>query len=163
MALRSVSEKTYHSLYLGGLLAKALIACGEIVSGLVFAFFNYDTLYRAVFLFFGSELAESPRDIVWEYIVRGFGGFAATPRMVWVFIFLSHGIVKLLLLGGLWRGKAWAYPVSIIVFTLFIVYQFYQLTLTPSLLLWFITGIDLAVVLLIVREYRHRDHILWSL
>jgi uncharacterized membrane protein len=163
MPRNRISEKTYHSLYLAGIFAKALIALGEIVSGFIFAFFSYDALYRVAFWFFGSELSESPRDVVWVLIVRAFGGFTATPRAVWVFIFLSHGIVKLLLIAGLWRDKKWAYPASIVIFTLFIFYQLYQIALTPSVVLWAITLVDVAVVLLIAREYRHRDHILLEL
>ena len=157
--MKRLSEKHYHDLFIAGIVAKAFIAVGEIASGLIFAFFSYDALTRAAFVLFGGELTETPRDVVWQYIVAGFGSFAATPRPVWVIIFLSHGIVKLLLLGGLWWNKGWAYPASLIIFTLFIFYQLYQISVTPSLMLWIITAIDVLVVLLIVREYRHRKRI----
>jgi uncharacterized membrane protein len=157
--MKRPSEKNYHDLFIAGLVAKAFIAIGEIASGLVFAFFSYDSLYRAAFFLFGGELMEQPRDLLWNYVIAAFGGFTSTPRSVWVVIFLSHGVVKLLLLAGLWRNKAWAYPGSLVVFTLFIFYQLYQISLTPSLALWVITAVDVLVVLLIVHEYRHRKRI----
>src|SRR3989344_6197519 len=124
------TERTYHSLFIAGLIAKAFISLGEIISGLALAFWSYDTLYSVVFTVFGGELMENPRDVVWEYVARGFQGFSDTPRSVWAFIFLSHGIVKIFLLTGLWHRKLWAYPASAIIFTIFVLYQFYQLNLT---------------------------------
>ncbi len=154
--MRPIPEKTYHSLFLAGIIVKALISLGELVAGLFFAFFSYSTLYRIAFALFGGELTESPRDLIWGYVARGVHDFSQTPQSVWAFVFLSHGIVKIFLLTGLWYNKLWAYPASAAVFTLFIIYQFYQLTLTPSLVLWFITLLDIAVVALIIHEYWHR-------
>jgi len=159
--MRAISQKTYHALFFWGIFGKALISVGEILFGLVFALFNYDTLYRVAFMVFGGELTENPRDFIWEYIARGFQGFSATPRLVWAFIFLSHGIVKIFLLTGLWRNKSWAYPASIIAFSFFIIYQLYQMIFTPSILLAFITILDAIVVLLVIREYRHKKDIVW--
>ena len=96
--MKPISKKTYHSLFLAGIIAKALISLGEIISGLAFAFLSYDTLYRIIFAFFGGELMENPRDFIWGYIARGFQDFGNTPQSVWAFIFLSHGIVKIFLL-----------------------------------------------------------------
>ncbi len=158
--MKPISRKISHSLFRFGIIAKALISVGEIVSGCAFIFLSYDRLYSIVFIFFGGELTESPRDFIWELIAKGFHDFSATPQSVWAFIFLSHGIVKIFLLIGLWRNKHWAYPASIIAFTLFIIYQFYQLVLTPSIILWLITIIDIVVLLLIISEYRHRRNVL---
>jgi uncharacterized membrane protein len=160
--MKSISRKTSHSLFLAGIIAKAVISLGEIASGLIFTFFSYEKLYNIVFLFFGGELAENPRDFVWEHIFRAFQSFSSTPRAVWAFIFLSHGIVKIILLSGLWRNKRWSYPASIAVFSFFIVYQLYQSLLTPSILLWFITFLDAAVLFLVGNEYRHRKDIVWE-
>jgi uncharacterized membrane protein len=71
--------------------------------------------------------------------------------------------VKILLLSGLWYNKSWSYPASIAVFSFFIVYQLYQSILTPSILLWFITFLDAAVLFLVGNEYRHRKDMLWEI
>ncbi len=44
----------------------------------------------------------------------------------------SHGIIKLLAVGSLLKNKLWRYPLSIVVFGGFIVYQIYRFTLTRA-------------------------------
>ncbi len=154
--MKKIPEKTYRLLFFVGIAAKAVIAIGELAFGLAFSFFSYETLHGFAFALSGGELAESPRDLIWELVARGFHGFSTTPQAVWAFIFLSHGIVKIFLLTALWRNKLWAFPVSAVVFTLFIIYQLYQVSVTPSIILWAINVIDIAVVLLIIHEYRYR-------
>jgi uncharacterized membrane protein len=67
---------------------------------------------------------------------------------------ILHGIVKLALVGGLATNKLWSYPAAIVVFTAFAIYQIYQLVQQNSLFLGIVTALDVAVVLLIVAEYR---------
>lgn len=157
--MKPISEKTYQSFFRVGIIIKTLIGLGEVVLGLVFAFLSYDTLRQVVFALVGGELMENPRDFIWEYIFRIFQGFSVTPQLVWAFIFLSHGIVNIFLLVELWRNKLWIYPASAVIFSGFIAYQFYKLTFAPSILLWLIIILDIAVVILIIHEYRYRkDH-----
>ena len=70
------------------------------------------------------------------------------------FYLLSHGIVKLFLVAGLLRNKAWAYPASLAVLGLFIAYQLYRLTFAFSIALVLLTVFDFVVIWLIWHEYR---------
>ncbi|HVH78741.1 MAG TPA: DUF2127 domain-containing protein, partial [Stellaceae bacterium] len=67
---------------------------------------------------------------------------------------LSHGAVKLALVVALLCGMLWAYPVSIVVFTAFIVYQLCLFTLSHAIGLIVLTVFDLLVIWLIWLEYR---------
>ncbi len=154
--MKSLPEKEYRSLFEITIVLKGIIALGEVALGILLAFVSYDTLHNVAMAFFGGEFAETPRDFLFGYAVRGFHGFAATPQSVWVFIFLSHGIVKLALIAGLLRNKLWAYPWSASIFSFFIVYQIWQMILTPSFALLFVTALDIIVVLLVLHEYRYR-------
>ena len=69
---------------------------------------------------------------------------------------LSHGIVKLGLIIALWKEKRWAYPLAIVVFGGFIVYQIYKYAIQPSLVLLVLTDLDMAVIILTWLEWRHR-------
>lgn len=154
--MKLFSEKLYHLYFRIGIAIKTLIGIGEIVCGFALVFFSYDTLNRFVLYFVGSEIAETPRDAIWGYIFDGFKNFTATPQAVWAFVFLSHGIVKMLLTGGLWKGKLWAYPASIAIFSLFVVYQFIEILANPSYLMILITAFDIIVIALISHEYWHK-------
>ena len=154
--MKLLSEHFYHRIFRWGVVGKAIISAGEIAAGLLFIFVSYNTLRNWAFAIFGGELNEAPSDSLWNYFATEAHRFAATPQAVWAFIFLSHGIVKMFLVGGLWREKLWAYPTSAIIFAGFVAYQFYQMTYTPSLALWAITIFDIILIALILHEYRHR-------
>ena len=68
----------------------------------------------------------------------------------------SHGAIKLVTVLLLARGKLWAYPLAIAVFSGFIVYQVHRYVLTPGIGLIVLSLLDLAVIALTVIEYRGR-------
>jgi len=55
---------------------------------------------------------------------------------------------------GLLRNKLWAYPASLVVMGLFIIYQLYRFSYTGSFGLIAITALDVVVMVLIWHEYR---------
>jgi len=67
---------------------------------------------------------------------------------------LSHGIVKLALVAGLLANRLWAYPASLAVMSLFIVYQLYRFSFTHSAGLIVLSLFDGVVMVLIWHEYR---------
>jgi len=72
----------------------------------------------------------------------------------YAFYLLSHGIVKVFLVIGLLRNKLWAYPVSLVVLGVFIVYQLYRFSYTHGFGLMVLTVFDVVVMGLIWHEYR---------
>ncbi len=101
-----------------------------------------------------DELIEDPSDFVATHLLRGAQTFSLSSKNFFAFYLLSHGIVKLFLVGALLRNRAWAYPASLVVLGLFIVYQVYRFTFTPSAGLVLLTVFDLIVMVLIWHEYR---------
>src|ERR1700719_3445555 len=71
----------------------------------------------------------------------------------YAFYLLSHGIVKLASVVGLLINQLWSYPASLVVLTLFIIYQIYRFYDTQSLGLIVLTVFDLFVMVLIWHEY----------
>ncbi len=61
---------------------------------------------------------------------------------------------KLLLVVALLRGELWAYPIAVVVFAGFILYQLYRFTLTHGLGLIALSLFDAVVIWLIWLEYR---------
>jgi uncharacterized membrane protein len=74
---------------------------------------------------------------------------------------ITHGLSKALLVAGLWMNKLWAYPLTIVVFGVFCVYQMHRYTHTHSLFLVLLTIFDLVLMYLTWKEYvklkRERD------
>jgi uncharacterized membrane protein len=74
--------------------------------------------------------------------------FSTTTQHFAAYYLLGHGVVKLWLIVGLLKMRLWYYPVAIVVFGLFAVYQLYRFSFTHSLSLVLITVLDLAVTVL---------------
>ncbi len=90
-----------------------------------------------------------------------------TGAVVFVALYLlSRGLIKAVLIGALLRNIRWAYPASLVVLGLFLVYQSYQIVTDHSLIIIGITLFDLVVMYFIYREWRivkrHRTQALVS-
>lgn len=73
---------------------------------------------------------------------------------------ITHGLSKALLVAGLWMNKLWAYPLTIVVFAVFCVYQMRRYTHTHSIFLVVLTIFDLILIYLTWQEYlkKKREH-----
>jgi uncharacterized membrane protein len=78
-----------------------------------------------------------------------------TGTVTFVALYLiSRGLIKAFLIGALLKNKLWAYPWSLVVLALFVVYQLYQILTAHSLIVIAITLFDLVVMYFIYREWR---------
>ena len=133
---------------------KGLHAIFEILGGIALLVVSPDFILRAVAWLTQDELAEDPKDLVANYALGVARHLSIGSEHFAAYYLLSHGIVKLALVGALLANKLWAYPLAIIVFGAFIVYQVYRFTFTHSLGLVALSVFDLAVIWLIWLEYR---------
>lgn len=101
-----------------------------------------------------AEITEDPCDLVANYLRRAAVHLSLTGEHFISAYLVVHGVVKVGLVGALLKRKLRAYPLSIIVFAAFIVYQLYRFTLTRALGLIALSLFDLVVISLIYLEYR---------
>ena len=133
---------------------KGLNAALEIVGGTALAVVSPTFILRSVALLTQDELAEDPRDFIANYFLHAASHLSVSgQRFVAVYLF-SHGVIKFGLVCALLKHKLWAYPLSLIVFSAFIVYQLYRFTFTHGLGLIALSLFDLMVIWLIYLEYR---------
>lgn len=135
-------------------LLKGLDAVLEIVGGIALWFISPEFIVRLTALLTRGELSEDPRDLVSNYLRHAANRLSLGGEHFIAIYLLGHGVVKLFVVVALLRNKLWGYPLSIIVFGGFIVYQVYRYTLTHSLGLIALTIFDLIVIVLIWLEYR---------
>jgi len=137
-----------------GLLLKGLFALGEILAGAALLFLTPDRLNKLISWAFKTELTEDPSDwIVNRFVIFGHTFTAGDQRFA-MFYLISHGAIKLVTILLLWRKKLWAYPLSVIVFIGFIIYQMYHFALTHSIALILLTVLDIVMIVLTILEYR---------
>jgi len=108
-----------------------------------------------------DELLEEPGDFIATHSLQLAQQFSVSATAIIGLYLLTRGIIKLGLVIALWKNQLWAYPASLVVMGLFIVYQIYEIIVGHSMLIVIITILDLIVVYLIWIEYtivRRRMH-----
>jgi uncharacterized membrane protein len=148
-------EQRLHRLFEITLLLKALFAVGEIVAAVGVYIVPLDAVADFVGAITQTELAKHPHDIVAVHLADWARNLSLGTQHFVAFYLLTHGAVKLWVIIGLMRERLWYYPVALVLFTLFIVYQIHRYTLTHSVSLLLITVIDLVVIGLTWHEYRY--------
>lgn len=143
-------EKNIYEFFLLSVLAKGAISVIEVVSGIAL-FFIPPALIVSGTLFFLHFLPVNHLSVALMAEVAKY----TTGTVVFVALYLlSRGLIKVFLIGALLKNLTWAYPVSLIVLGLFLVYQLYQIVTTHSFIVIGITLFDLVVMYFIWREWR---------
>jgi len=148
-------KKIFHISFEIALLLKGINAILEVIGGVLLIFLTPDRLNKIIVFLTQDELSEDPKDIISNWIMRLGHEFSVSSQHFGIFYLTSHGIVKLVLIILLWRKKLWAYPLSIVVFMLFIAYQIYKYIINPSDFLILLTVLDVIVIVLTVIEYKN--------
>lgn len=157
---RFFSEKNVHVAFEVSLLFKGAFALVEIATGVLAYFATQKFLLDMAQRVTQAELTEDPNDFVANHLLHAAQGLSVNSQHFTAFYLLSHGLIKVWLIAGLWRKRLWYYPVTIAIFGALIVYQLYRYTFAPSLLLLLITALDAIVVGLTWFEYQHLRRIL---
>ena len=146
------TEKGIHDAFVISILAKGAFAFVQIVLGFMLLFIGQTTAIVEELI--NSELFEDPGD-VWANWAQTILHPSPEAQTFGGLYLLSHGVVKIFLVVGLLRDRLWAYPASIGVFTLFIVYQLFRYFFkTHSVWLLALTVVDIIVIWLIYHEYK---------
>jgi len=117
-------------------------------------FASTSAIIRLVNALTQDELIEDPNDFVAAHLLSLAQNFTVSTQRFYAFYLLSHGVIKVFLVICLLRNKLWAYPVSLVVLGLFVVYQLYRFSYTHGFGLIVLTVFDVFVMGLIWHEYR---------
>jgi uncharacterized membrane protein len=149
-----MNERRIHQIFEISILLKGAHALIECIGGLVLSFVSTSAITRLVNALTQEELIEDPNDFVAARLLSLAQNFTVSTQRFYAFYLLSHGVIKVFLVIGLLRNKLWAYPVSLAVLGLFIVYQLYRFSYTHGFGLVVLTIFDVIVMGLIWHEYR---------
>ncbi|MCZ3375300.1 DUF2127 domain-containing protein [Rhizobium sp. AG207R] len=153
-----MNERRIHQLFEISVLLKGTHALIECLGGLVLALVSTESILRLANRITQPELLNDPHDFIATHLLTWAQDFSVGTKNFYAYYLLSHGLVKVLLVIGLLRGKMWAYPASLAALGLFIVYQLYRFTDTHGIGLIVLTIFDLVVMVLIWQEYKVVRH-----
>ena len=153
-------EKTFRLLFRISLLLKGAFSLLEIVGGILAYYVSQQYLVHLVTTITQEELTEDPRDFVAHFLIQSAQQLSVSAQHFAAFYLLSHGVIKTGLIVGLLREKLWYYPVSILVFGIYVAYQLFRFQVTHSPWLMVITILDILVIAMTWHEYQFlRRHI----
>ncbi len=137
-----------------GVILKGVDALLEFVGGIALWIVSPGYIAWLVHLITQDEISEEPHDFVANLLRHSLSHLSLASEHFMAIYLLAHGIVKGLVVIALIRNKLWAYPVAIVVFAGFIVYQLYRFTLNGGPGLIALSVFDLIVIGLVWLEYR---------
>jgi uncharacterized membrane protein len=138
------------------LVLKGLDGLLELVGGLLLFVFSPASINALAQRLTQHELAQDPQDFWSHHLLHLTGNLHETQAFGALYL-LVHGVVKLVVVVGLFRRERWAYPVAFVFLGGFVIYQVYRMTYAPSVGLALLTVFDLFIIWLTWREYRrHR-------
>ena len=148
----SLKERRIFNLFEIAVVLKGINGLIELVLGTTLLFFS-NLVNDIVYALAQNELIEDPNDFFARHAQSLLGGVPQAEHFGGLYL-LAHGVVKIILVGGLLRNKSWAYPAALAVMSLFVVYQWVRIAMYKSPLLLALTLFDMFVIWLIYHEYR---------
>ena len=135
-------------------LAKGLDGAVELVAAVVLLALSAAEVPRLVADVVTRDLLGPPDGTLARHFVAGTAEFASGNRTFVVVYLALHGLIKLALVVALLKRWRPAYPAAMVVLGLFVAYELARAVSTGSIVLPFLAVFDLAILVLVWREYR---------
>ena len=161
-SLKPGIDHTFHrSFYIGACL-KGLQGILEALGGALLWFVHPKMLHDVAALLVKHELSEYPQNFIVRYIHHAAAHWSLSTQHFGAIYLLIDGLINIGLVIGLLRKIWWSYPLAASLVSLFILYQLHRAERTHSGTLLFLSLMDAVIVVLIIREYRHRPVVGYS-
>jgi uncharacterized membrane protein len=146
--------KILHDLFRVSIAIKGIDGILEFISGISLMFIKSDFLSNIVQLLFQHELVQDPTDLVANLLIKSTQHLSTGTISFAAFYLIIHGLIKIGIVTSLLFRKLWAYPLGGVVLFIFVVYQVLRVLKTHSLILIFLTAIDILIIALLRSEYK---------
>ena len=154
------TEVYLHKTFEVVLYLKGIYAFCEIVAGTFILFATRNFIFDVVTYLTRGELSEEPHSVVANYLVNMANSFSVNAQYFTGAYIIFHGAIKLFLVICLLKDKAWAYGLSLVVFSIFIAYEIVHFLRTLSIVFLFLVILDTIVIWLTWHEYRYKNKLL---
>jgi uncharacterized membrane protein len=152
--LNGSSARRTERLFVAALMVKAVDGAAEAIAALVLVLVPAATVHELVAAVLARDILGPPDGFLARHLVTATDQFAAGSRTFAILYLGLHGVIKLALVAALLRRWRPAYPVAVVVLGVFVGYELLRAVRTGSVLLPVLALLDIAVIVMIVREYR---------
>jgi uncharacterized membrane protein len=137
------------------ILLKGIHASIEIFLGIVLFVLSEETIANVIIAFVEGRLAGDPTGFVAGHITQ-FGIDLSFGVKIFLAVYLlSHGIVNLTMVYGVIKQPSWAYPISLVLFIGFLIYQIHSYLEISTAWMLTITILDILFIVLLFYEYNN--------
>ncbi len=144
-------EHVVHEFFLVSVILKGLISLAEVIVGIAVLLIPPQTIITLTL----TLLNYLPIASVQAKLISEVSKYTSGTALFVSLYLLSRGLIKVGLVWGLLKGKLIAYPLSLGVLAILVLYQTYQIITPPfSLVVFLITLFDLVVMYFVYREWK---------
>jgi uncharacterized membrane protein len=152
--MKQLQKVVMHDIFRAGITLKGIDGVLELIGAILLWSVKPETMNHFVRFLFQHELSRDPQDFLATHVLHATQHLEGENKLFAELFLLSHGLVKIAIVTALWLDQLWAYPMAIVVFSAFGVYQSYRWTHTHSFFLALLTIFDFLIVYLTWVEYR---------
>lgn len=135
------------------LILKGLDGVLELIGGILLLIVSPQQIGAIAQALTQHELSEDPHDLIANALLHLTSSLSLSATVFGAIYLLLHGLVKVVLVWALLRGRLEAYPWMIAFLLAFILYQGYQIIVAFSWGLTLLTAFDIFFLYLTWREY----------
>ncbi len=146
-------NQALHKLFRFSIALKAINGVIEVIIGAFLLFISSQKVVSFVQTAARQELIENPHDFISAYFFNLSQNFSLSTQHFVAIYLLVNGIIKIVLIAGLWRGKTWAYPTAGIALSLLVGYSIFRVLLHFSFILLIMIIVDMVILMLLHFEY----------
>jgi uncharacterized membrane protein len=150
---KSRRSSLLHESFQAGITLKGIDGMLEAIGGIVLWSIKPADLNRIALKFLETDLPFDRHEFITTHLYRATEHLAYGGKHFASLYLLAHGLTKALLVIALWFDALWAYPLTMVVFGLFSVFQIHRFLHTHSVVLLLLTVFDMLIIGLTWREY----------
>jgi len=152
--MKDKKKEFMHRLFRVSIFIKGIDGILEFIGSLILFFVSSSLITNFVETIFQHELTQDPTDLIANYLINTSLNISLSTQLFAAIYLFIHGVTKIGIVLSLWYNKLRSYPLAGFILFLFVVYQIFRLIKTPSLILLFLTIIDIIILLLLGFEYK---------
>lgn len=150
------SAKFAHRFFILTILAKGSLGLVQLATSAAISMGLTDRLPRLAQSIIAAELAEDPNDFLAARIMQFVRTLPETDMTFYAYYFGAHGLLHVVVAAALLSGTIWAYPATIAVLSIFVLYQSLEWLAVGGTMLLVLSTIDLLVIFLTWLEWKDR-------
>jgi uncharacterized membrane protein len=125
-----------------------------ILGGVIAYYIDVESVNKFIHFIFIHELTEDPQDFLLNRVFVFLKDLDISTQVFIAWYLFINGVLKVFLVIGLLKKRLWAYPLAASVFILLVIYEFFRIFYTHSIVLFFIIIIDIFIIYFITQEYQ---------